>query len=223
MRPPGFIVKSASDLCPNILLRIRFRFLFSTLFSRDTPPFPTRETRKCGYRCRLLAVGFSPFFAITRQMDLCSEFHRMGITAAFRTYCVLSKSARKQLFFILPLRLRYSHSFRFSPTLHLSLRAVRLDSDFASEKCANACEAREHPPSTQTPAQPSFSRRCCDIAGSVYGPRLSDIRRRVRRMRRSSRRGFLIFSANTRKTPTFKSLGMPDREVLIRDIRKYAR
>lgn len=33
----------------------------------------------------------------------------------------------------------------------------------------------------------------------------------------------LIFSANTRKTPTFKSLGMPDREVLIRDIRKYAR
>ena len=33
----------------------------------------------------------------------------------------------------------------------------------------------------------------------------------------------LIFSANTRKTPTFKSLGMPDREALIRDIRKYAR
>lgn len=113
MRPPGFIVKSSSDLCPNILLRIRFRFLFSTLFSRDPPPFPTRKTRKYGYRCRLLAVGFSPFFAITRQMDLCSEFHRMGITAAFRTYCVLSKSARKQLFFILPLRLRYSLRFDF--------------------------------------------------------------------------------------------------------------
>ncbi len=113
MRPPGFIVKSSSDLCPNILLRIRFRFLFSTLFSRDPPPFPTRETRKYGYRCRLLAVGFSPFFAITRRTDLCSEFHRMGITAAFRTYCVLSKSARKQLFFILPLRLRYSLRFDF--------------------------------------------------------------------------------------------------------------
>lgn len=128
MRPPSFIVKSASDLCPNILLRIRFRFLFSTLFSRDTPPFPTRETRKYGYRCRLLAVGFSPFFAITRRTDLCSEFHRMGITAAFRTYCVLSKSARKQLFFILPLRLRYSLRFDFLRPCDRSHRAVLLDS-----------------------------------------------------------------------------------------------
>lgn len=95
MRPPGFIVKSASDLCPNILLRIRFHFLFSTLFSRDTPPFPTRETRKYGYRCRLLAVGFSPFFAITRRTDLCSEFHRMGITAAFRFPNVLCAFKRR--------------------------------------------------------------------------------------------------------------------------------
>lgn len=155
-------------------------FSFLHYFPAIRPPFPTRETRKYGYRCRLLAVGFSPYFAITRQMDLCSEFHRMGITAAFRTYCVLSKSARKQLFFILPLRLRYSLRFDFLRPCDRSLRAVLLDSVFASEKCANACGAREHPPSTQTPAQPSFSRRCCDIAGSVYGPRLSDIRRRVR-------------------------------------------
>lgn len=161
-------------------MRIRFRFLFSTLFSRDPPPFPTRETRKYGYRCRLLAVGFSPFFAITRQMDLCSEFHRMGITAAFRTYCALSEGARKQRFCPFTATPPIFSSFRFSPTLHLSHCAVLLDSDFASEKCANACEAREHPPSAQTPAQPSFSRRCCDIAGSVCGPRLSDIRRRVR-------------------------------------------
>ena len=117
MRPPSFIVKYSSDLCPNVLLRIRFRFLFSTLFFPRPAPFPTRKTRKYGYRCRLLAVGFSPFFAITRRTDLCSEFHRMGITAAFRTYCVLSKSARKQLFFILPLRLRYSFSFDFYPAL----------------------------------------------------------------------------------------------------------
>lgn len=83
MRPPGFIVKYSSDLCPNVLLRIRFRFLFSTLFFRDPPPFPTRETRKYGYRCRLLAVGFSPFFAITRRMDLCSEFHLKGNNRGF--------------------------------------------------------------------------------------------------------------------------------------------
>ena len=88
-------------------------FSFLHYFPAIRPPFPTRETRKYGYRCRLLAVGFSPFFAITRRTDLCSEFHRMGITAAFRTYCVLSKGARKQLFFILPLRLRYSFSFDF--------------------------------------------------------------------------------------------------------------
>lgn len=180
MRPPSFIVKCASDLCPNVLLRFRFRFLFSILFFRDPPPFPTRETRKYGYRCRLLAVGFSPFFAIMRQMDLCSEFHRMGITAAFRTYCVFSKSARKQRFIISPLRLRYSLLFDFlRPCTFLSV-PYSLTAFFASEKCANACGAREHPPSTQTPAQPSFSRRCCDIAGSVYGPRLSDTRRRVR-------------------------------------------
>ena len=42
MRPPSFIVKYSSDLCPNILLRIRFRFLFSTLFSRD-PPLSRQE------------------------------------------------------------------------------------------------------------------------------------------------------------------------------------
>lgn len=144
MRPPGFIVKSASDLCPNILLRIRFRFLFSTLFSRDPPPFPTRETRKYGYRCRLLAVGFSPFFAITRKTDLCSEFHRMGITAAFRFPNVLRafKKRAKAAFFHFAATPPIFSSFRFSPTLHLSLRAVRLDSVFASEKCANACGAR---------------------------------------------------------------------------------
>lgn len=144
MRPPGFIVKSASDLCPNILLRIRFRFLFSTLFSRDTPPFPTRETRKYGYRCRLLAVGFSPFFAITRRTDLCSEFHRMGITAAFRfpnVLCAFERRAQAAFYHFAATPPIFS-SFRFSPTLHLSLRAVRLDSDFASEKCANACGAR---------------------------------------------------------------------------------
>ena len=142
MRPPCFIVKYASVLCPNVLLRFRFRFLFSTLFFPRPAPFPTRKTRKYGYRCRLLAVGFSPFFAITRRMDLCSEFHRMGITAAFRTYCVFSKSARKQRFIISPLRLRYSLLFDFLRPCDLSHRAVRLDSVFASEKCATACGAR---------------------------------------------------------------------------------
>lgn len=115
MRPPGFIVKYSSDLCPNVLLRIRFRFLFSTLFFRDPPPFPTRETRKYGYRCRLLAVGFSPFFAITRRMDLCSEFHLKGNNRGFplseRIVCF--QKARKQRFIILPLRLRYSLRFDF--------------------------------------------------------------------------------------------------------------
>ena len=90
------------------------------------------------------------------------------------------KARESNVFALSPLRLRYSLLFDFLRPCDLSHCAVRLDSVFASEKCANVCEAREHPPSTQTPAQPSFSRRCCDIAGSVYGPRLSDIRRRVR-------------------------------------------
>lgn len=181
MRPPGFIVKPSSDLCPNILLRIRFRFLFSTLFSRDPPPFPTMETRKYGYRCRLLAVGFSPFFAITRQMDLLLRVSQNGNNRGFpNVLCAFKKRAQATFYHYC----RYASDILlvsiFIQPCDRSHRAVRLDSDFASEKCANACGAREHPPSTQTLAHPSFSRRCCDIAGSVYGPRLSDIRRRVR-------------------------------------------
>ena len=156
MRPPGFIVKSASDLCPNILLRIRFRFLFSTLFSRDTPPFPTRETRKCGYRCRLLAVGFSPFFAITRQMDLCSEFHRMGITAAFRfpnVLCAFKRRAKAAFFHFAATPPIFSFVSIFSdlapfspcrtPLQRFCFRKVRerLRGARTSAKYANSCAA----------------------------------------------------------------------------------
>lgn len=154
MRPPGFIVKYASDLCPNVLLRIRFRFLFSTLFFRDTPPFPTRETRKYGYRCRLLAVGFSPFFAITRRMDLCSEFHLNGNNRGFPNVLRVFKERAQAAFYHFAATPPIFSSFRFSPTLHLSLRAVLLDSVFrfrkvrerlrgarTSAKYANACAA----------------------------------------------------------------------------------
>ena len=142
MRPPSFIVKYSSDLCPNVLLRIRFRFLFSTLFFPRPAPFPTRKTRKYGYRCRLLAVGFSPFFAITRRTDLCSEFHLKGDNRGFPNVLRAFKKRAKAAFFHFAATPPIFSSFRFSPTLHLSLRAVRLDSDFASEKCANACGAR---------------------------------------------------------------------------------
>lgn len=143
MRPPSFIVKSSSDLCPNILLRIRFRFLFSTLFSRDTPPFPTRKTRKYGYRCRLLAVGFSPFFAITRRTDLCSEFHRMGITAAFRTVLRAFKKRAQATFYHFAATPPIFSSFRFLSDLATVLTVpYALTAFFASEKCANACGAR---------------------------------------------------------------------------------
>ena len=64
-----------------------------------------------------LPSDFHRFLLLRAKWIFCSEFHRMEITAAFRTYCVLSKSARKQRFIISPLRLRYSFSFDFYPTL----------------------------------------------------------------------------------------------------------
>ena len=177
MRPPSFIVKYSSDLCPNVLLRIRFRFLFSTLFFRDPPPFPTRETQKYGYRCRLLAVGFSPFFAITRRMNPSPEREQPRLSEHIARF----QKARESN--VLSFR-RYASDILFvsifSDLATFLIAPYALTAFFASEKCANACEAHEHPPSTQTPANPSFSIRCCDIAGSVYGPRLSYIRRRVR-------------------------------------------
>lgn len=113
MRPPSFIVKYSSDLCPNVLLRIRFRFLFSTLFFPRPAPFPTRETRKYGYRCRLLAVGFSPFFAITRRMDLCSEFHLNGNNRGFPNVLRVFKERAQAAFYHFAATPPIFSSFRF--------------------------------------------------------------------------------------------------------------
>ena len=143
MRPPSFIVKYASDLCPNVLLRIRFRFLFSTLFFPRPAPFPTRKTRKYGYRCRLLAVGFSPFFAITRRTDLCSEFHLKGDNRGFPNVLRVFKKRAKATF--LPFHRYASDILFFSIFIRPCDRshcAVLLDSVFASETCVNVCEAR---------------------------------------------------------------------------------
>lgn len=191
MRPPGFIVKSSSDLCPNVLLRIRFRFLFSTLFSRDLTLSRQGKLENTDIVVASLPSDFHRFLLLRAEWIFAPSFTEWEYPRlSERIACFQRARASSVLSFR-----RYASDILlvsiFIRPCDRSHRAVLLDSVFASEKCANACEAREHPPSTQTPAQPSFSRRCCDIAGSVYGPRLSDIRRRVRRMRRSSRRGFL--------------------------------
>lgn len=180
MRPPGFIVKSSSDLCPNVLLRIRFRFLFSTLFSRDLTLSRQGKLENTDIVVASLPSDFHRFLLLRAEWIFAPSFTEWEYPRLSERIARFQKARESNVFALSPLRLRYSLLFDFLRPCDLSHCAVRLDSVFASEKCANVCEAREHPPSTQTSALPSFSRRCCDIAGSVYGPRLSDIRRRVR-------------------------------------------
>ena len=135
---------------PECFIALSFPFsLFYIIFPRPAP-FPTRETRKYGYRCRLLAVGFSPFFAITRRMDLCSEFHLNGNNRGFPNVLRAFKERAQAAFYHFDI-LFFSIFIRPCDRSH---RAVRLDSVFRfrkvrerlrgaliSAKYANACSS----------------------------------------------------------------------------------
>lgn len=149
MRPPCFIVKYASDLCPNVLLRFRFRFLFLHYFSA-TRPFPDKGNSK-------IRISLSPpcrriftVFAITRRMDLCSEFHLNGNNRGFPNVLRAFKERAQAAFYHFDI-LFFSIFIRPCDRSH---RAVRLDSVFRfrkvrerlrgaliSAKYANACSS----------------------------------------------------------------------------------
>lgn len=139
---------------PECFIAHSFPFsLFYIIFPRSAP-FPTRETRKYGYRCRLLAVGFSPFFAITRRMDLCSEFHLNGNNRGFPNVLRAFKKRAKAAFYHFAATPPIFSSFRFLSDLATFLivpyaltafllpkSAQRLRGALISAKYANACSS----------------------------------------------------------------------------------